>query len=138
MASHRIRRNTNPGTIVLLDTNALLMLFEFHIDLEGELSRLVGRYEIKIPKQVIDELHHIKEQGNGKKHQNAKAALQLCKRYEIIDKYPKIHGDEAILALASTESAYVLTNDKGLRARLQEKNIVTIFLRSKQRLALSS
>ena len=136
MASHRIRRNTT-SRIVVLDTNAVMMLFEFQINLESELSRLLGAFHIIVPKQVIDELVRLKEQGKGKKQRNAKTALQLCSRYETIDLHNEQTGDDAILQIAESLPAIVLTNDQELRKRLNEKNIQSIFLRSKNHLALS-
>jgi len=122
---------------VILDTNAVMMLFEFQINLESELSRLLGAFHIIVPQQVINELLRLKEQGKGKKQRIAKAALQLCSRYEIIDLHKEQAGDDAILHIAESLPAIVLTNDQDLRKRLNEKNIQIIFLRSKNHLALS-
>ncbi|MBA3043927.1 twitching motility protein PilT, partial [archaeon] len=41
--------------IVILDSNALLMVFQFRINIESELSRLLGKYEIVIPTTVKNE-----------------------------------------------------------------------------------
>ena len=46
MASDRLWGN--PDKKVILDSNAILMLFEFSIDLRSELTRLLGKYEVII------------------------------------------------------------------------------------------
>ena len=55
MASDRLWRDRE-GRIVILDSSSILMLFEFFIDLEDELTRLLGRFRILIPKPIFDEI----------------------------------------------------------------------------------
>ena len=64
MASDRLCRDRKER-IVILDTNALMMLFEFSIDLESELNRLLGANSIFVPTTVLDELKFLSENGNG-------------------------------------------------------------------------
>ena len=45
---------------VILDSNALLTLFEYSIDFEKEISRLVGSFKIFVPTSVIRELKTLK------------------------------------------------------------------------------
>ena len=49
MAVDRIRNYP----IIILDTNALFIPFEFRINLDSELKRLFGVYEIIIPTCVL-------------------------------------------------------------------------------------
>jgi len=42
--------------LVLLDTNALLMPFQFQVHLEAELHRVLGDVEIAVPSPVLSEL----------------------------------------------------------------------------------
>jgi rRNA-processing protein FCF1 len=56
-----------------------MMLFEFSLDLKGELSRLLGSYTIVIPEAVVHELHMLKDQVSGGKQLKAKAALKFIK-----------------------------------------------------------
>jgi len=109
-------------TPVILDTNALLMQFEFKIDLEDELTRLLGAFEILIPSSVLDELKNIKD-----KH--VKPALDLASKYKTVETEKK--GDESILFLAKKLKAVVVTNDGELRRRLKEVGIKVIYLRQK-------
>ncbi len=121
-----MNRKTTP-TPVILDTNALLMQFQFRIDLENELSRILGAYEILIPSSVIFELKNIEVR-------HAKAALRVAGSYRVIETERK--GDESILSLAKEMNAHVLTNDKALRKRLKEEGVRVIYLRQKSYLAL--
>jgi rRNA-processing protein FCF1 len=135
MASDRLRRDSK-GIIVLLDTSAIIMLFEFSINLDSELTKLLGKYILYIPKPVIEELNILSLKGKGKKKQYAKASLKLIKKYDIIDDEFEGKGDDAIVDAAAKYKAIVLTNDKELRKRLKKQKLKSIFLRSKNHLVL--
>lgn len=135
---------TNPNRVtkrvdVILDTNALLMFFQFKLNLEAELDRLLGGYRVVIPSVVVTELEKL-----SKSVPEAKVALQLSKQYEIIELDPtqltnNNSGDDAdleIIALASQLKAIVVTNDKILRSNLKSKNLRTIYLKSKTHLEI--
>ena len=55
MASDRLRRNRTTKTVVL-DSSAILMVFEFSVDIERELSRILGSYKIIVPKTIFKEV----------------------------------------------------------------------------------
>jgi rRNA-processing protein FCF1 len=133
MASNRLWGNREEK-IVILDCSAIMMCFEFSIDLEDELIRLLGKYHIVIPKTVIEELEILSKQGRGKKKRNAKPALELVKRYDIKELPTSKKGDDAVLHYAEELSGIVLTNDLNLKKRLRELSINVIYLRGKKRL----
>ena len=133
MASDRLRGNRD-GKIIILDSSAVMMLFEFSIDLEDELTRLIGKHRILLPSPIIEELRFLSENGKGKKRQNAKAALDLIKRYETVEEQGA--GDDSVLFLAQRLKGIVLTNDRELRKRAKQASLKTIYLRGKNRLAL--
>ena len=133
MAFNRLRRNREEKTVIL-DTSAILMLFEFSIDLEDELIKLLGRFHILVPSPIIEELKLLSKHGNGKKRQNAKAALELINRYDKVEE--KGTGDDSVLFLAKKFDGIVVTNDRNLRKRVKDASLQTIFLRGKQRLVL--
>lgn len=133
MAFDRVRRDREEKAVIL-DNSAIMMLFEFSIDLEDELLRLLGKFHILVPSPIINELKLISSKGNGKKRQNAKAALKLIERYEIFEE--KGTGDDSVLFLAKKFDGIVLTNDSNLRKRVKEASLQTIYLRGKQRLVL--
>jgi len=134
MASDRIRENRD-GKIVILDSSAVMMLFEFSIDLEDELTRLLGAHHIIVPKPILRELTFLSEKGDGARNIKARAALKLIERYDAIDVKEKT-GDDAVFALAKQTGGIVVTNDRELRRRLKEQSLSVIFLRAKKQLML--
>jgi rRNA-processing protein FCF1 len=116
-----------PPILILLDTNALMMPFQFSLDLEDELVRLLGEHRAAVPSSVIREL-----EGLGPSNPTAKAALQFASRFPVMD--VEGEGDDAVLALARAEGAAVLTNDRDLRRRLRGADLPVIFLRERSRL----
>jgi len=133
MASDRLRRDRD-GKIVILDSSAVMMLFEFSINLEDELTRLLGRFQILIPSPILKELKFLSEHGKGKKRLIAKPALELIKKYEIIGENGA--ADDSVLLLAQKFNGIVVTNDRDLRKRVKEASLHNIYLRGKSRLAL--
>jgi len=120
---------------VLLDTNALMMQFQFSVDVEAELRRVLDfSYEIVVPSTVVDELSALAEESVGKDKQEARMALQLAKSFKVLP--AEGEGDASILRLAEKLNAIVVTNDKILRARLRAKNVPNIHMRSKAFLTL--
>jgi len=117
---------------VILDTNAILMPFQFKLNLDSELTRLLGQYEIIIPNTVIEELENISSSANSPKE--ISAALALAGRFNIEQVINK--GDNAIFELAMRYKAIVLTNDKLLKKRLHDNGLKTISLKSKTHLVL--
>jgi len=135
MASDRVWRNSKKK-IVLLDTNAIMMMFEFHINIDSELTRLLGSYQIFVPQRVLKELEVLSTKGRGKQRRLAKASLKLIDRYECLPGFTELDGDDAVIAAAEKFSAIVVTNDRELRSRLREKSLRSIFLRGKDHLML--
>ena len=132
MASDRIWGNRSEKTVIL-DSNAVMMLFEFQINLEDELVKLIGKNKIIIPKTIRDELDFLSKNAKGKKRINAKASLELIKKYKIVGIDVK-NADESVYQLAKQTGSYVLTNDKELRQRLKKISTPVIFLRAKKKL----
>ena len=116
-----------PPILVLLDANALMMPFQFTLDLEDELVRLLGDYRAAVPSSVVHEL-----EGLASSNPAAKAALQLASRFPVMKVAGR--GDDAVLDLARSEGAAVVTNDRNLRRRLREVNLPVIYLRERSRL----
>ncbi len=111
-------------TSVVLDTNALMMPFQFNINLDFELQRLFGDPDVYVPSCVKDELRGL----------NRKDALMLAEKYEEyeVDK----ERDEGVLEAAAKLDAVMVTNDGSLRKRALEKGIPVAFLREKSYLAV--
>ena len=119
---------------VILDSSAILMFFEFSVDWEKELDRLLGGYHLVIPTAVVQELQILATRGTiGKK--KAAAALKLIEKYDTIDQEADT-VDETLMIIADKTQGIVVTNDTELRKRLKNRGFPVIFLRGKKKLAL--
>jgi len=135
MASDRIWRNRKTKTVII-DSSAILMIFEFSIDIEKELSRILGSYKIIVPKTIFKELKNLSEYGSEKKKNIAKPALRLVERYEIVENKSSF-GDDSVIELAKKYNGIVFSNDTEIRKKAKNEKIKTIFLRGKNYLAIS-
>lgn len=113
---------------VVLDANGLMMPFQFNVNLDRELRRLFGDLPILVPSSVLGELASSVDPAG-------KGALALARKYTIIETAQR--GDDAVLEVARRTHAAVLTNDRGLIARLRAENIPVVRLRSERYLELS-
>ena len=153
MAIDRVRDHP---IIVILDTNALFVPFKFKINLDSELCRLFGEYEIIIPSCVFQEAKRL--QGTEKFGSKAFALAQskvppdwykefeaelFSKKSEDETKiqhretYNENYVDNKILQIAKALDGIVITNDKAFLKRLNEVGIRTILLRSRKYLKLN-
>jgi rRNA-processing protein FCF1 len=134
MASNWLRGNRD-YKIVVLDTNAIFMLFEFSIDLEDEIINLIGKSSIIVPKPIFDEIKLIINKGKYNKKKIAKISLKIIEeKFKIVDLNINKKGDDALIDYAKKLSGIVVTNDKELKKRLRNEKISVIFLRGKNRL----
>ena len=112
-----------------------MMLFEFSLNLDEELTRPLGVYHVIVPSSVVAELTELAARGDGVKSRKAKAALQLSKQFDVVD----VNGDSAdttLVTLAAKMHGIVVTNDRELKKRLQRHALQVIYLRSKHQLVL--
>ncbi len=121
--------------VVILDSNALMMQFQFHVDIEKEVRRILTfAHDIVVPSIVVKELEKIAATGSFKESAEARMAAELAKTFRVVDSPGD--GDTGILRLAEKLNAVVVTNDKVLRARLRAKDIANIYMRSRAFLTL--
>jgi len=112
---------------VILDANALLMPFQFKVNLDSELRRLFGEISVFVPSSVLGELANSMDK-------NWKAALALARKYSIAE--TELSGDDAVLDLAIKRDAAVVTNDKELISRLKANRLPAVRLRSRRYLVV--
>ena len=110
-------------TSIVLDANALLMPFQFKMNIDRELKRLFGEVPVFVPSSVLGELANSMDK-------NSKAALTLARKYQIVE--TELSGDDAVLEIAHQRSAAVVTNDKELIKRLRAVGIPVIRLRGER------
>jgi rRNA-processing protein FCF1 len=114
---------------VLLDANALMMPFQFRINLEAELRRLLGDIDIAVPTPVLEELRMLATHDR-----DAMAASRLAAKYRAIEGHES--ADDTLLDLAMRLHAIVVTNDQPLLDRLKREGIPRAYLRSHSHLIL--
>ncbi|MFQ6127290.1 MAG: PIN domain-containing protein [Thermoplasmata archaeon] len=114
---------------VILDANALMMPFQFGINLDLELERLLGSFEVLVPTPVLIELNALASTNN-----LARRALRLAKKYEKIES--KGNADDVLLDLARNKKAIVVSNDKKVISSLRKEGLPYVRLRSHSHLVL--
>jgi hypothetical protein len=120
-----------PRAIVVLDANALMMPFQFGLNIDIELGRLMPGCEIIVPSSVIIELRAVLKRTFDP---HAKAALSLAPKYRFIraDGF----GDDSVLKMAKDLEAALVTNDKQMRSRAHVLGLTVIGLRGKNHLEI--
>jgi hypothetical protein len=108
---------------IVLDANALLMPFQFKVNLDRELKRLFGEMPVLVPSSVLGELANALDK-------NAKAALSLARKYHIAE--TELSGDDAVMDVAIKKDSAVVTNDRELIRRLRARGIRVIRLRGER------
>jgi len=113
---------------LVLDANALLMPFQFRMNLDKEISRLLGEIRVVVPSSVVDEISRLQTR-------EAKAALALAGKYEVVE--TELAGDDGVLDVAVRNEAAVVTNDRELMSRLKGVGLPVVRLRSERYLVLT-
>ncbi len=134
MASDRVRGDKIRKTVIL-DSSALLSFFEFSVDWENELARLLDAYEMVVPEAVLKELATLAAKGKGEKRQRANAALTYASRYQAVAT-KATSADEAVVEAAKKVQGVVFTNDTALRHRLKKEGVPVLLLRGRKKVAL--
>ncbi|MFH1642579.1 MAG: PIN domain-containing protein [Nanoarchaeota archaeon] len=120
---------------IILDTNFLLIPFQFKIDIFSEIERICDfQYSIFILDKTINELVKIINEQKGKNRLAAKFALDLINTKKIkILKTSDGNVDDILVTL----DAIVATQDKILIKRLKNSFRQVIRLRQKKYLMIS-
>ncbi|MEM4272094.1 MAG: hypothetical protein QXH30_00745 [Candidatus Bilamarchaeaceae archaeon] len=116
---------------VVLDTNFLLVPYQFGIDIFTEMERVLeGPHEFIIPSGVALELEKIGK-GKGKEGAAARFAARLVAKMGCRIVPSEGNVDDWIFEYALKEGAAVATNDRPLRNRLKRNRVKVISLRSR-------
>jgi len=120
---------------VVLDTNALMLPYQFGINIEKELNRLLGLCRIIVPRTVVEEMEKLAEQG-GETGRAAKLGLSIIKKrgFRLMETESK--GDDGVLETALKMDAAIVTNDKELKRKAKELKLPIIYLRGEDRLEM--
>lgn len=109
---------------IILDTSFLLSCIKYKIDLKSEIENLVGKFEIIVTEQVMEEI---------RKRKLNKFLEGL--NYKIVKTKAK-NADESIIKLAINTNYFVATVDKKLRSYLKSKKIKTFYIRNFSKICL--
>ncbi|HEC88198.1 MAG TPA: hypothetical protein ENI52_02660 [Thermoplasmata archaeon] len=120
---------------VVLDTNALMMPYQYGINIEKELTRLLGICRIIVPRTVVEEIEKLSEE-EGKIGRAAKLGLSIIKKRGFRLMETENMGDDGVLETAIKMDAAILTNDKELKNKARELNLPIIYLRGGTRLEM--
>jgi len=118
---------------ILLDTNFLLDIFRFKVDL-FQIYEIFENAELYVSSETLRELKSISNRKT-KEGRLALIALDFIEKekIKIIQSLEK-EVDKDLIALAKKENFIVATNDKNLRKKLKIENIKVICLRNKKRI----
>ena len=122
--------------IIVLDTNFLLIPYQFKIDIFLELFHLIeGGYDIIIPSGVKKELEKIAA-GKGRNALGGRLALKILEvnKKDITFVKSEGHVDDWILNFAKQKRAIVCTNDKQLRMLSKRADLRTITMKSRSKI----
>ncbi len=121
---------------VLLDTNFLLVPYQFKLDVFEKMKDVFeGDYSLVVPSGVVGELKRL-SLGRGKEGAAARFGLKLLSLREHEGVESSGNVDEWILEYAQKERAVVATNDKALREKLKRKRVKVLSLISRARIGI--
>ena len=124
---------------ILLDTNFLMICFQFRVDIFTQIDKIsTFQYKIFVLDKTLEELKNIVEKQKGKNKEAAKIALKLIaiKNIGIIKTKGNEKTDDILLDIAAKDDYIVATQDKDLKRRLINQNVSVIILRQKKILAI--
>lgn len=111
---------------IILDTNFVVIPFEFKVDIYSEFERIIdAKYKLIFPKICEAELEKLKY---------GKAALKLLKQknVEFVDISLTKSIDDSILEYAKKEKCIIATQDKELKKKALKEGLSVITLRQKK------
>ncbi len=129
-------------SVVVLDTNALMMPVECDVRVFEELDRLLGEPALVVPDTAVAELRKLAgvESNGTAASEEARAAsvgLDLAGRCTVRGTDAD-YADDAVVELAQADDVtHVVTNDRPLRERLDGADVSVIRLRGQNKLAIN-
>jgi len=120
---------------IILDTNFLLIPFQFKVDIFSEIERIMTEpYKLCIVDSTIDELNKLTKTQSGKDKRAALMALKMIKKKAIkhLKTEKNLNTDKLIVELAKSPDFMVATQDQALKRILKANNIKIIILRQKK------
>lgn len=119
---------------VAFDTNMLLNIARFNIDVFEETGKLLGKAEFVVPRQVIQELDKLSHNGPKTRKEANVAKILIEKRHVKIVENDEKGADEALRKMAP--ETIIATNDKELKNSVKKLNGKVLYLRQKKKLEI--
>ena len=113
--------------VVVADANALIMPFKDSLNIDAELARLLGSYEIVIPAPILGELERLSDN-----NRFAKMALSLARTKKVAESSES--GNMSIIDVALNLNGIVLSNDRELIELARGKKLAVIRLKAGKKL----
>jgi len=122
--------------VVLLDTNFLLVPYQFKLDIFTKLDELIEvPHSFLVPSGVRGELEKLAK-GKGKEGAAARFAIKLLAVRKPEEVASEGNVDDWILKYATKNKIIVATNDRNLRGRLKKNRVKVISLLSRSRVGV--
>jgi len=120
---------------IILDTNSLLAISQFKVDIFGALyNQIDDKLELFVLDKIVNELEKLIKESRLSEQKAAKLALELIKHKGIgviITPDDGLTADEELLRLKGYS---VLTQDRELKRKLKEKGTEVLTIRQKNRI----
>ncbi len=123
MEAHGVRKDL--VNWVILDTNMLLVPYQFGVDIISEIRRIMPEKKIGVLRGTLKELEGIGEK------KGVKLAKMIVEKHvdRVFDHEGKV--DDALVEMAE-RGAVIATNDKELKKRVLEAGGKIVYLRKKR------
>ena len=121
--------------IVIIDTNFLLVPYQFGIDIFRQVDELIPNVHMVIASSIVDELENLSKK-KSKTGNAAKLAMKLLAMQKIEIVGTELPADKWIFTYAKMHRAIVCTNDRRLRQKIKRMRLKCIVLRGKDRIGL--
>ena len=124
------KKNEGDVTVIAFDTNMLLNIERFHVDIFREAREMFGRVEFIVPAEVVREMDGLAKEGK-KLEKEARIAKMAMERNgaKVVD-FRQKNADLALLNMAP--KAIIGTNDKELKDSVRELNGRVLILRQRK------
>ena len=123
---------------IILDTNFLLIPYQFKVDIFSEIRRICDfNYSLFVIDKTVDELNRIVLSSKVKDRLAAVLALKLIAHAKVKEiKTGKEMDADLLIIKAADRDTIVATQDTALKSRLKQKGAGIISLRKKDHLVI--
>ncbi len=119
--------------LALLDTSILMLIASRTLHLDTLLEELVG-YRVVVPIQVVEELEKLSKEVSERGRKARWVLDNVVPRFEVLSiRSPRARVDEALLELARSLRAVIVTADLELARKARKLGIKTIVFRRARR-----